>query len=102
LKFVNTQLAPKARLEVKVVTFNDCTEPNTTLRNKIIDANFFQYQLFMNHVVNELEINLLPLNLVLLSTLGLFWESLKSVKESKEFEVLIMETSLFLPPRLLL
>ncbi|MEH2424192.1 MAG: MetQ/NlpA family ABC transporter substrate-binding protein [Nostoc sp.] len=41
LKFVNTKLAPQERLEVKVVTFNDWIQPNTALRDKVIDANFF-------------------------------------------------------------
>lgn len=41
LKFVNTKLAPQEGLEVKVVTFNDWIQPNTALRDKVIDANFF-------------------------------------------------------------
>ncbi|MBN3960897.1 MetQ/NlpA family ABC transporter substrate-binding protein [Nostoc sp. NMS8] len=81
LKFVNTKLAPQEGLEVKVVTFNDWIQPNTALRDKVIDANFFQHRPFMNNAVKELKINLVPLNLVSLSTLGLFSKNLKSVNE---------------------
>ncbi|MHC5857970.1 MetQ/NlpA family ABC transporter substrate-binding protein [Nostoc sp.] len=81
LKFVNTKLAPQEGLEVKVVNFNDWIQPNTALRDKVIDANFFQHRPFMNNAVKELKINLVPLNLVSLSTLGLFSKNLKSVNE---------------------
>ncbi|MEI1375338.1 MetQ/NlpA family ABC transporter substrate-binding protein [Nostoc sp. UHCC 0926] len=47
------------------------------LRDKVIDANFFQHRPFMNNAVKELEINLVPLNLVSLSTLGFSSKSLK-------------------------
>ncbi|QMS87432.1 NLPA lipoprotein [Nostoc edaphicum CCNP1411] len=81
LKFVNTKLAPQEGLEVKVVTFNDWIQPNTALKDNLIDANFFQHRPFMNNAVKELKINLVPLNLVSLSTLGLFSKNLKSVNE---------------------
>ncbi|MEH1938426.1 MAG: MetQ/NlpA family ABC transporter substrate-binding protein [Nostoc sp.] len=81
LKFVNTKLAHQEALEVKVVTFNDWIQPNTAFRDKVIDANFFQHRPFMNNAVKELKINLFPLNLVSLSTLGLFSKNLKSVNE---------------------
>ncbi|MEH1998910.1 MAG: MetQ/NlpA family ABC transporter substrate-binding protein [Nostoc sp.] len=81
LKFVNTKLAPQEGLEVKVVTFNDWIQRNTALTDKIIDANFFQHRPFMNNALKELKINLVRLNLVSLSTLGLFSKSLKSVNE---------------------
>ncbi|MDF5738324.1 MULTISPECIES: MetQ/NlpA family ABC transporter substrate-binding protein [unclassified Nostoc] len=81
LKFVNTKLASQEGLEVKVVTFNDWIQPNTALRNKVIDTNFFEHRPFINNAVKELKINLVRLNLVSLSTLGLFSKSLKSVNE---------------------
>lgn len=81
LKFVNTNLAPKEGLEIKVVTFNDWIQPNTALRDKVIDANFFQHKPFMNNAVKELKIDLVPLNTVTLSTLGLFSKKYKSVNE---------------------
>ncbi|MEH2234708.1 MetQ/NlpA family ABC transporter substrate-binding protein [Nostoc sp.] len=81
LKFINTKLAPQEGLEVKVVTFNDWIQPNTALIDKVIDANFFQHRPFMNNTVRELKINLVPLNLVYLSTLGFFSKWLKSVND---------------------
>lgn len=81
LKFVNTKLAPQEGLEVKVVTFNDWIQRNTALTDKVIDANFFQHRPFMNNALKELKINLVRLNLVSLSTLGLFSKSLKSVNQ---------------------
>jgi D-methionine transport system substrate-binding protein len=102
LKFLNTQLAPQERLEVKIITFNVQIRPNTALRGKASDANFFQHRPFMNNAIKELTINLVPLNLVSLSTLGLLSKSLKSVEEPKYFELLMMYTSLFLRLRLLL
>ncbi|QMS86393.1 hypothetical protein HUN01_01920 (plasmid) [Nostoc edaphicum CCNP1411] len=49
LKFVNNNIAAKEGLEIQVVTFNDWIQPNTALRDKVIDANFFQHRPFMNN-----------------------------------------------------
>ncbi|AFY31755.1 MetQ/NlpA family ABC transporter substrate-binding protein [Calothrix sp. PCC 7507] len=81
LKFVNDKLATKEGLEVKVVNFNDWIQPNTALRDQVIDANFFQHRPFMNNAAKELKIDLVPLNTVSLNTLGLFSKKLKSVQE---------------------
>ncbi|MBD2495266.1 MetQ/NlpA family ABC transporter substrate-binding protein [Nostoc sp. FACHB-280] len=81
LKFVNNNLAAAEGLEIQVVTFNDWIQPNTALRDKVIDANFFQHRPFMNNAVKELKINLVALNTVYLNTLGLFSKNLKSVGE---------------------
>ncbi|WP_288015179.1 MetQ/NlpA family ABC transporter substrate-binding protein, partial [Blastomonas sp.] len=81
LKFVNNNLAAQEGLEIQVVTFNDWIQPNTALRDKVIDANFFQHRPFMNNAVKELKINLVALNTVYLNTLGLFSKNLNSVSE---------------------
>lgn len=81
LKFVNKNLAEKEGLEIQVVTFNDWIQPNTALRDQVIDANFFQHRPFMNNAVKELKINLVPLNTIYLNTLGLFSKKFKSINE---------------------
>ena len=81
LKFVNNNIAAKEGLEIQVVTFNDWIQPNTALRDKVIDANFFQHRPFMNNASKELNLNLVALNTVYLNTLGLFSNKLKSVNE---------------------
>ena len=81
LKFVNNNIAAKEGLEIQVVTFNDWIQPNTALRDKVIDANFFQHRPFMNNAMKELNLNLVALNTVYLNTLGLFSNKLKSVSE---------------------
>ena len=81
LKFVNNNIAAKEGLEIQVVTFNDWIQPNTALRDRVIDANFFQHRPFMNNAMKELNINLVALNTVYLNTLGLFSNKLKSVSE---------------------
>lgn len=81
LKFVNNNLAANEGLEIQVVTFNDWIQPNTALRDKVIDANFFQHKPFMNNAAKELKLNLIALNTVYLNTLGLFYKKLKSVSE---------------------
>ncbi len=81
LKFVNNNLAVQEGLEIQVVTFNDWIQPNTALRDKVIDANFFQHRPFMNNAVKELNLNLVALNTVYLNTLGLFSNRLKLVSE---------------------
>ncbi|AUB35320.1 metQ, D-methionine transport system substrate-binding protein [Nostoc flagelliforme CCNUN1] len=81
LKFVNDNIAAKEGLEIQVVTFNDWIQPNTALRDKVIDANFFQHRPFMNNASKELNLNLVALNTVYLNTLGLFSNKLKSVSE---------------------
>ena len=84
LKFVNNNLAAKEGLEIQVVTFNDWIQPNTALRDQVIDANFFQHKPFMNNAAKELKINLVPLNIVYLNTLGLFSKDFKSINEIPE------------------
>ncbi|MBH8576692.1 NLPA lipoprotein [Nostocaceae cyanobacterium CENA369] len=81
LKFVNNHLAAQEDLEIQIVTFNDWIQPNTALRDKVIDANFFQHRPFMNNAVKELNLNLVALNTVYLNTLGLFSKNLKSISE---------------------
>lgn len=81
LKFVNNNIAAKEGLEIQVVTFNDWIQPNTALRDKVIDANFFQHRPFMNNASKELNLNLVALNTVYLNTLVLFSNKLKSVSE---------------------
>jgi D-methionine transport system substrate-binding protein len=81
LKFVNNHLATQEGLEIQIVTFNDWIQPNTALRDKVIDANFFQHRPFMNNAVKELNLNLVALNTVYLNTLGLFSKNLKSISE---------------------
>ncbi|MBN3897277.1 MAG: NLPA lipoprotein [Nostoc sp. NOS(2021)] len=81
LKFVNNNIAAKEGLEIQVVTFNDWIQPNTALRDKVIDANFFQHRPFMNNARKELNLNLVALNTVYLNTLSLFSNKLKSVSE---------------------
>ncbi|MBD2731214.1 NLPA lipoprotein [Nostoc sp. FACHB-892] len=81
LKFVNNNIAAKEGLEIQVVTFNDWIQPNTALRDKVIDANFFQHRPFMNNASKELNLNLVALNTVYLNTLGLFSKKFKSVSE---------------------
>ncbi|MEH2096898.1 MetQ/NlpA family ABC transporter substrate-binding protein [Nostoc sp.] len=81
LKFVNNNIAAKKGLEIQVVTFNDWIQPNTALRDKVIDANLFQHRPFMNNASKELNLNLVALNTVYLNTLGLFSNKLKSVSE---------------------
>ncbi|MBH8566223.1 hypothetical protein I8748_29380 [Nostoc sp. CENA67] len=51
LKFVNTKLAQQKELEIKIVTFNGWIQPNTALKFRVIDANFFQLQSFMNNAI---------------------------------------------------
>jgi D-methionine transport system substrate-binding protein len=81
LKFVNKNIAAKEGLEIQVVSFNDWIQPNTALRDKVIDANFFQHRPFMNNASKELNLNLVALNTIYLNTLGLFSNKLKSVSE---------------------
>ncbi|KYC38882.1 NLPA lipoprotein [Scytonema hofmannii PCC 7110] len=81
LKFVNNNLVGQEKLKIEVVKFNDWIQPNTALRDKFIDANFFQHKPFMNNAIKELKINLVALNTIYLNTLGLFSKKFKSVNE---------------------
>jgi len=81
LKFVNTNLAAQEGLEVQVVKFTDWIQPNTALRDKVIDANFFQHKPFMNNAAKELNLNLVALNTITLTTLGIFSKRIQSLSE---------------------
>ncbi|MFQ4143607.1 MetQ/NlpA family ABC transporter substrate-binding protein [Chlorogloeopsis sp. ULAP02] len=81
LNFVNNNLASQENLKIEVVKFNDWIQPNTALRDKVIDANFFQHKPFMNNAIKETQIKLVALNTIYLNTLGLFSKQLKSVNE---------------------
>ncbi|MBN3943185.1 MetQ/NlpA family ABC transporter substrate-binding protein [Nostoc sp. NMS9] len=47
LEFVKKNLAPEARLDIEIVTFNDFVQNNTALKDGVIDANYFQHIPFM-------------------------------------------------------
>jgi D-methionine transport system substrate-binding protein len=81
LNFVNKNLLSQEKLKIEVVKFNDWIQPNVALKEKFIDANFFQHKPFMNNAIKELKINLVALNTIYLNTLGLFSKKLKSVNE---------------------
>ncbi|MEH2115803.1 MetQ/NlpA family ABC transporter substrate-binding protein [Nostoc sp.] len=50
LKFIQKELAPSQGLEFQIVTIGDSVKINDALKNREIDANLFQHELFMTGV----------------------------------------------------
>ena len=83
LKFVKDNLAPAKGLDLEIVKFNDWVQPNTTLRDGDIDANYFQHRPFMENAEKQLNLDLVMLSPGFLTPMGIYSKQFKSLDEVK-------------------
>lgn len=81
LKYVKDNLATPAGLEITYIEFNDFVLPNLALRDKEIDANFFQHVPFMEDFGKQHNIDLVAVVPVSINPLGLYSRKIKSLSE---------------------
>lgn len=71
-------------IKLEVAVFDDYVQPNTSLADKEIDANFFQHQPYLDNFNAERGLNLTSLTKVHVEPLGLYSKTLKNVDELKD------------------
>lgn len=82
LEFVKKNLAPQAGLDIEIITFSDSVQNNFALRDKQIDANYFQHVPFMEDFGKQHNIRMVPLNPPIhLNPVGIYSKRHKSLVE---------------------
>lgn len=71
----------KEGVKVKVIEFNDYVQPNLTLAEKELDANFFQHKPYLDTFSKEHKLNLAVLTAVHLEPMGVYSKSIKNVAD---------------------
>ncbi|MCR5536926.1 MAG: MetQ/NlpA family ABC transporter substrate-binding protein [Succinivibrio sp.] len=71
-------------IQLELVKFADYTLPNVALESGEIDLNSFQHIAFLNHEIKDKGLHLVPIGNTVISPLGLYSHTYKSVKEFKE------------------
>lgn len=71
-------------IKLEVAVFDDYVQPNTSLADKEIDANFFQHQPYLDNFNAERGLSLTSLAKVHVEPLGLYSKTLKNVDELKD------------------
>lgn len=83
LKSVQSVLEAQ-NIKLEIIEFTDYVQPNTTLADKELDANFFQHQPYLDSFNQERGQSLVSAGLVHVEPLGLYSKSLKALEELKE------------------
>lgn len=82
MQFVRDNLAQQAGLDVEIITFNDFVQNNTALKDKVIDANYFQHIPFMEDYAKKHNFEMYAFTpQVHLTPIGLFSKRHKSIKD---------------------
>lgn len=81
LKFIQDNFAANAGLDIQLVKFSDLVQPNAALKDGQIDANFFQHSPFMHTASKQLNLNLVMLNRVFLTPMGIYSKKFKTLAE---------------------
>lgn len=71
----------KEGVKVKVIEFNDYVQPNLSLSEKELDANFFQHKPYLDTFSKEHKLNLAVLAAVHLEPMGVYSKSIKNVAD---------------------
>jgi len=83
LKFISPKLKEKG-IELKVIEFTDYVQPNLTLENKEIDANYFQHLPYLNDFNKKNNTHIVPSTNVHFEPLGIYPGKTKSLKDLKD------------------
>lgn len=81
LEFAQKALGGPAGLDIQIVEFGDFVLPNFALRDKELDANYYQHVPFMEDFSKQHGIPLVSVAPISLSPLGLYSKRLKSLSE---------------------
>jgi D-methionine transport system substrate-binding protein len=81
LTYVKDDLAAAEGLELEIVEFNDYIQPNVALREKQIDANYFQHVPYLEEEVAAKGYEFTALKPVHIEPLGIYSKKVKSLAE---------------------
>ena len=80
--------AAKQGLDLKLVVFNDYTQPNEALENGDLDANAFQHRPYLDNQVKTRGYHIVPVGYTAVWPIGLYSRKHKSVAELPEGAVI--------------
>ena len=83
LEFVKPELA-KEGVDLQIKVFNDFIQPNQQLALKNIDANYYQYRLFLDEYNKERHTDLVPVVGVHIEPFGAYSTKIKNIAELKD------------------
>ncbi|GIF75919.1 MetQ/NlpA family ABC transporter substrate-binding protein [Asanoa siamensis] len=81
LKYVSDKLAPAEGLKIDIVEFNDYIQPNVALRDKQLDANYFQHIPYLEEEVASKGYKFTPLKPVHIEPLGVYSKKIKNLAD---------------------
>ena len=73
--------AAKEGLDLKLVVFNDYTQPNEALENGELDANAFQHKPYLDNQIKTRGYHILPVGYTAVWPIGLYSHKVKSVAD---------------------
>lgn len=83
LEQIKPELA-KENIDLQIVEFNDYVQPNLTLNDGELDANFFQHKPYLDEFVSEHSVKLTSAGGVHIEPMGIYSHKVKSVDELPE------------------
>ncbi|WIM93954.1 MetQ/NlpA family ABC transporter substrate-binding protein [Actinoplanes oblitus] len=81
LQYVKDNLAAKEGLKLDIVTFNDYVQPNVALREKQLDANYFQHTPYLDEEKASKGYQFTALKPVHIEPLGVYSKKVKSLAD---------------------
>lgn len=90
LNYINDNLADAVGLKLKVVEFNDYVQPNEGLKDKSLDANYFQTIPYLDAQTKERGYKFTPLAPVHIEPLGIYSKKLTSLADVKDGAVVTL------------
>lgn len=73
--------AAKSGLDIKLVEFNDYTQPNEALENGELDANAFQHKPYLDNQIKTRGYHIVPVGYTAVWPIGLYSHKVKSVAD---------------------
>jgi D-methionine transport system substrate-binding protein len=81
LQYVKDNLAAKEGLKLDIVSFNDYVQPNVALREKALDANYFQHIPYLDEEKSSKGYKFTALKPVHIEPLGVYSKKVKSLAD---------------------
>lgn len=83
LEQIKPELA-KEGVDLQIVEFNDYVQPNLTLNDGELDANFFQHQPYLDEFIAEHSVDLVSAGGVHIEPMGIYSKKVKAIDELKD------------------
>ncbi|MDN5717856.1 MAG: MetQ/NlpA family ABC transporter substrate-binding protein [Janibacter sp.] len=83
LEFVDKELAPEAKLDLDITTFDDYIQPNVQLSEGTLDANYYQHLPYYEEQVTDRGYDFAHYSGIHLEPFALYSDTVKDVKDLK-------------------